>query len=117
MQSCASVEKKFTADLIFNLASVADPKEVRTTLESALKGNLEEARSLLLQTMLKYSLSGLDIIKAIQKEIWNITIDNRSKVALIDKCGEIEFRMVEGADEYVQLEAFLAHVVLAGSKK
>ena len=61
--------------------------------------------------MLDYGLSGLDIIKNIQKEIWNLPIPDRQKVELIDKCGEIEFRMTEGSDEYVQLEAFLANVV------
>ena len=117
MQSCASVAKELTARMVFDLASVADPKEVQATLEKALQGAFEDARSLLLQTMLKYSLSGLDIIKAIQKEVWNLKLDNRAKVNLIDKCGEIEFRMVEGADEYVQLEALLAQFVVAGEKR
>ena len=63
--------------------------------------------------MLNYGLSGLDIIKQIQKEIWNLDIDDRAKVNLIDKCGEIEFRMTEGSDEFLQLEALLSQVVLA----
>ena len=67
--------------------------------------------------MLEYSLSGVDLIKQLQKSVWDLDIDDRSKVQLIDKCGEVEFRMVEGADEYVQLEALLAQVVLAGSKR
>ena len=41
-------------------------------------------------------------------------VDGRKKVVLIDKCGEIEFRMVEGADEFIQLEALLAQFMLAG---
>jgi replication factor C small subunit len=60
--------------------------------------------------MLKYGLSGIDVIKQIQKEVWNLQLDNRAKVSLIDKCGEIEFRLVEGSDEFIQLEALLAHV-------
>ena len=70
----------------------------------------------LLDTMLNYGLSGLDIVKQIQKEIWNLEIDGRKKIDLVDKCGEIEFRMVEGADEFIQLEALLSQVVLAGIK-
>jgi replication factor C small subunit len=66
----------------------------------------------LLDTMLKHGLSGSDIIKQIQRELWNLQIDDRSKVKLIDKCGEIEFRMTEGSDEYIQLEAFLAYLTL-----
>ena len=51
--------------------------------------------------------------KQIQKEIWNLEqIKDLIKVKLIDKCGEIEFRLVEGSDEFVQLESFLAFIML-----
>ncbi len=55
-----------------------------------------------------------DIIKQIQKEIWNLDIENDKKLGLIEKCGEIEFRMVEGSDEFVQLEALLSYFSLVG---
>ena len=58
--------------------------------------------------MLKHGLSGLDTIKQIQKEIWNLDIEDNQKLKLIEKCGEVEFRIVEGSDEYIQLEALLA---------
>ena len=64
--------------------------------------------------MLKDSVSGTDIIKSIQKEIWNLQIDDELKVRLTEKTGEIEFRLVEGSDEFIQLESLLASFVLAG---
>ena len=39
---------------------------------------------------------------------WSKLKDNE-KINLVDKCGEIEFRMVEGSDEFLQLEALLAN--------
>jgi DNA polymerase III delta prime subunit len=35
---------------------------------------------------------------------------------LIAACGEAEFRLSEGSDDYVQLEALLAQVALKGSQ-
>ena len=59
--------------------------------------------------MLKESISGTDIIKSIQKEVWNIEeLDDIKKIEAIEKIGEYEFRMVEGSDEFIQLEALLA---------
>ena len=113
LQSCAAISKNITEDLVFSLASVARPKEVKELLEMALQKKFLDARNKLLDVMLNYGLSGLDIIKQIQKEIWNLDIDDRAKVSLIDKCGEIEFRMTEGSDEFLQLEALLSQVVLA----
>ncbi len=116
MQSCAVLGSTITPELVYSMASVAKPKEVRELLGIAANGNFRESRKKLLSLMLDYGLSGLDIIKQIQKEVWNLDLPDRKKVELLDKCGEVEFRMVEGSDEYVQLESFLAFVVLVGSK-
>ena len=110
LQSCASMQSNVTPELVFSLASMAQPKEIVQLLNVALTGEFVKARDVLLDTMLKYGLSGQDVIKQIQKEVWNLPVDNRAKVALIDKCGEIEFRLVEGSDEFIQLEALLAHI-------
>ncbi len=117
MQSCSVISKKITPELVYSMASVAKPKEVNEVLALAAAGNFLEARKKLLDLMLDYGMSGLDVIKQIQKELWNLKLDDRRKVELVDKCGEVEFRMVEGSDEYVQLESFLAFVSLVGGKR
>lgn len=109
LQSCAAMSKEIDEELIYQLVSAARPKEVKEVLETAIKGDFIKAREKLLDVMLNYGLSGLDIIKQIQKEIWNLNMEDEKKVRLVDKCGEIEFRMVEGADEFVQLETLLAN--------
>ena len=118
MQSCFVVKKEgkyIEVEDIYSMASVAKPKEVNEVLSLAAKGNFLESRKKLLSLMLDYGLSGLDVIRQIQKEIWNLKLEDRKKVELVDKCGEVEFRMVEGSDEYIQLESFLAFVMLVGS--
>lgn len=116
LQSCAVLKKDIDAEVVYSMASVAKPKEVHEVLMLAVNGNFLDARKKLLSLMLDYGLSGLDVIKQIQKEIWNLDVPDRRKVELIDKCGETEFRMVEGSDEYLQLESYLAFVVLVGSR-
>ncbi len=108
LQSCAAIEKNVTEELIYSIASAAKPKEVKEVIELAVGGKFIDARNKLLDTMLAYGLSGLDIIKQIQKEVWGLDLENRKKAELVSKCGEIEFRMVEGSDEFIQLEALLA---------
>tara|TARA_Y100000310_G_scaffold278642_1_gene297179 strand:+ start:3878 stop:6946 length:3069 start_codon:yes stop_codon:yes gene_type:complete len=117
MQSCAVINKNIDLELVYSMSSVAKPKEVNEVLSVAVTGDFPTARKKLLDLMLNYGLSGLDIIRQIQKEIWNLSIDDRTKVKLVNKVGEIEFRMVEGSDEYIQLESLLAYVMLAGTTK
>ena len=119
MQSCFVVCKpgeSITIENVYSMASVAKPKEIRELLALATKGSFIEARKKLLDVMLEYGLSGLDVIRQIQKEVWNLDVSDRKKVEIVDKCGEVEFRMVEGSDEYIQLESLLAFVVLASSR-
>ncbi len=108
LQSCAAISKDINSSLIYDIVSSAEPKEVKKILEMGNSGNFVEARDLLLDTMAKHGLSGIDIIKQIQKEILNLEVEDIKKLDMIEKCGEIEFRMVEGSDEFIQLESLLA---------
>jgi len=114
LQASASISPSITSDLINTLTSAAKPKDIKIVLEYALSGDFLKAKEKLLDVMLRESVSGTDIIKSIQKEIWNLQIDNELKVRLTEKTGEIEFRLVEGSDEFIQLEALLASFILAG---
>jgi len=45
------------------------------------------------------------------------TMDEKMKVLLIDKLGEIDFRLTEGAHERIQLDAYLAYLSTLSKKK
>jgi replication factor C small subunit len=117
LQTTGSISNVITPDLIETIVPSAKPSDVRIILEYALSGDFLKSKEKLLEVMLRESVSGSDIIKAIQKEIWNLTIEPELKIRLTERTGEIEFRIVEGADEFVQLEALLAGFVLAGRGK
>jgi replication factor C small subunit len=114
MQATASISQDINAEMIRMISSGAKPADIKVVLDYALVGDFIGAREKLLDVMLKESISGSDIIKAIQKEIWNLQIEPAIKVRLTEKTGEAEFRMIEGSDEFVQLQALLASFVLAG---
>jgi len=117
LQSTASISPSITQDLVLTIISSAKPKDIRVVLDYALSGDFQKAREKLLDVMLKESISGNDVIKAIQKELWNLPIEPDLKVRLTEKTGETEFRIVEGSDPFIQLQALLASFVLAGLAK
>ncbi|MDA1197357.1 MAG: replication factor C small subunit [Nanoarchaeota archaeon] len=116
LQGCAALSSKVDDKMVRSFAAVANPSEVAEVLKLALANKFEDARKKLLDVMLAYGLSGIDMIKQIQKQILDIDLDSRKKMQLYADCGEIEFRLTEGSDEYVQLESLLARFCLAGSK-
>jgi len=117
LQSTASISPSITYDLVTTVISNAKPKDIKVVLDYALAGDFQKSKEKLLDVMLKESISGEDVIKSIQKEIWNLPIEPEIKVKLTEKTGEIEFRMIEGSDPFIQLQALLASFVLAGLGK
>ena len=117
LQATASIALDINGEMINMIASTSKPAAVRVVLDYALAGDFINAREKLLEVMLRDSISGVDIIKAVQKEIWNLQIEPEIKVRLTEKTGEIEFRMTEGSDEFVQLQSLLASFVLAAQGK
>ncbi len=116
LQATSSIALDINAEMINIISSNTKPADIKVVLDFALAGEFLKSREKLLDVMLRESISGTDIIKAIQKEIWNLSIDPEIKVRLTEKTGETEFRIVEGSDEFVQLESLLASFVLAGMK-
>jgi len=108
IQSTSGSTKNITEQTLYEVINEVNPQNIRSILETAMKGNFMDAREKLLDTMLKQGLGGLDIIKTISQEIWNLNIKQEDKIRLIQRCGEIEFRLVEGSDEFIQLQALLA---------
>ncbi len=117
LQSSAAVAEEIDEKTIYSVASQAMPKEVRDILDSAANGNFVDAKKKTLTIMLENGLSGLDLVKQIQEEVWKTNADNLKKLEMIKLCGEIEFRLVEGSDEYVQIEALLASIAYISIKK
>jgi len=117
LQATASISPLITANLISTIISNAKPKDIKVVLDYALSGDFQKSKEKLLDVMLKESISGQDVIKAIQKEIWNLPVEPEIKVRLIEKTGETEFRITEGSDPFIQLQSLLASFVLAGLGK
>jgi replication factor C small subunit len=116
LQVVAAAEREVTLEVVYQTTGNARPEEVVNMLETALKGNFVEARAILDEIMLNYGLSGEDIIRQIHKSFFDLSIPDVEKVRLIDKTGEVEFRLVEGSNERIQLEALLAYLVLVGER-
>lgn len=116
LQVGASINKKITAELLYETSATAKPEDVKALINTALTGNFMAARNQLYDLLIKYGLSGEDIIKQIHQSIFDLAIPDESKVKLIEKAGETEFRLIEGSNAHIQLEALLAQFALEGGK-
>jgi replication factor C small subunit len=116
LQVGATLNKKITDEIIYKSTATARPEDITELLQLALTGDFLKAREHLDIMLINYGLSGEDIIRQVHHELFNLDIPDITKVELVDHIGQIEFRLVEGANERIQLEALIAHFVLIGSK-
>jgi replication factor C small subunit len=114
LQAAASLERPIDAKIVYSITGRASPADVQKMIEVAMKGNFLEARKQLRDMIQKYGVAGSDIIRQIHIEIFKADIPEQWKIKLADIVGEIDYRLVEGADEEVQLSALLAKLVEAG---
>jgi len=117
LQAAAALKRKVDEGVIYAVSAAARPKEVRQMLKLALAGKFEEARGKLYDLLIGQGLAGEDILKQVHREIFNLDVPERAKLELIDRVGEFDFRLREGASERIQLEAMLAHFGLVGKSK
>ncbi len=117
LQAASLYSKNITADVIYEAASVARPKELQEILNLAYSGKFVEAREKLIDVMIKYGLAGEDLIKYLVKEINNMKIPDKEKLEILYYAGEVEFRLMEGGSPIVQLGALLAYLGLKGTRK
>jgi len=115
LQAAASMGKAIDAETVYSVIGRANPVDVREMIKLAMGGDFLGARERLREMIVRYGVAGSDIIRQIHVEIFRFGgIPERLKVRLADVIGDIDFRLVQGADEEVQLSALLARLVEAG---
>ncbi len=117
LQAAAMLDKKVNMDAIYKTTATAKPEEVVDLIKLALAGDFMKAKAKLDYLLIEQGLSGEDIIGQIYRAMLDMTIPDRLKVDLVDRIGEVDFRMAEGANERIQLEGPIAHFILCGASK
>lgn len=116
LQGAASTTTHVKEENVLSVSSRARPAEIAQMVSLALEGKFSEARKNLDELMVRYGMSGEDVISQIYREVTTLGIDDHKKITLVDKIGEYDFRMTEGADPRIQLEALLSQMALVGKK-
>ncbi len=111
LQSCASEGEKVTEESVYEVVSKARPQDVNLMITSALSGDFMKARDLLKETMIIQGTSGEDMITQIYTDVSKRVYDGKMNsdiyIELIDAIADCDFRIREGANPRIQLEALL----------
>lgn len=116
LQASASLDEEITEDNIHDVVSKAKPKDVRKIVNKALDGDFLSARELLRDVMVVQGTSGEDIVTQIYQEVSRMVLEERIRediyINLIESIGETDYRIREGSNPRIQLEALLTKFLI-----
>ena len=112
LQSCGTISKKIDQDIVFRVAGEVPSDKIREILKTAIEGQLQFSLKLLNDIIREYGLSGINIIKNIHREIYDLQISENMKIELSKLLAESEYRLSQGGTEEIQLQALLANIVM-----
>jgi len=115
LQAASSMSKGISEETVYQVVGRARPTDVHEMLNHALKGDFLKARDELRNLLVKYGLSGSDIVRQIHSEVFRLAVPEKTRISLIEAIGDTDFRLVQGGDEEVQLSALLAHLAAQSS--
>ena len=112
LQAAASEGEIINEDSVYEVVSKAKPQDIGDMINKALMGDFMVARTILRETMVLQGTSGEDMVTQIYQDVSKRAIDGKMDAAiymnLIEAIAECDFRIREGANPRIQLEALLA---------
>ena len=108
----ASVEgETITEDSVYEVVSKAKPQDIGNMINKALMGDFMGARNILRETMVLQGTSGEDMVTQIYQDVSKRVIDGKMDASiymdLIEAIAECDYRIREGSNPRIQLEALL----------
>jgi DNA polymerase III delta prime subunit len=115
LQAAATTGQVVDEEGVFTVTSTARPEDIREMVGAAVEGDFPAARAKLATLLDDVGMAGGDIIDQLHRSVWDFDLTDREAAHLMDRIGEADYRIAEGANERVQLEALLASLALDDS--
>ena len=117
LQMAAAAYVDITPDVVYQAVAAARPEEVKEALEMSLNNNFAGARERLDTLQITYGLAGEDVLRQMHRSVRDIEVPDTIKVQMIEKLAEADFRLSEGANARIQIEAVVANFAVLGRQK
>ena len=114
LQMAAAANTDITPDVVYQAVAAARPEEVKEALEMSLNNNFAGARERLDTLQITYGLAGEDVLRQMHRSVRDLEVPDTIKVQMIEKLAEADFRLSEGANARIQIEAVIANFAVLG---
>ena len=111
LQVAAALENNITRTLIYETSATAPPESLHQYLMACRQDGFHAARRRLRELLDRYGLAGTDFVNQLHRELYGVDfLSEIQKLELTELMAEIDFRLVEGGGEAIQLDALTARL-------
>jgi len=111
LQVAAAINSEVSRELVYETSATAPPEVLHQYLMACREDGFQAARRRLRETLDKYGLAGTDLVNQLHRELYSADfLSEASKLDLTELMAEIDFRLVEGGGEAIQLDAMTAAI-------
>lgn len=109
MQSLSTVSKKIEAEVIYKSSGTVSMDRLKKAVELALSGDYLGAKTIV-SSFIEEGIGPKELISETFDIVTSsdIKIDAKKRGYVIEKLAEAEYRMIEGATPFIQLQSFFA---------
>ncbi|PSN92537.1 replication factor C small subunit [Candidatus Marsarchaeota G2 archaeon OSP_D] len=108
LQSLAVLNKKVDKQNVLEVLGSVYLADISQIIDLSLEGKFNDARRKLQDVLYLKAIPPEDVVRQIYREIVKSGLPDKVKVEVLGYLGEVEFRLVQGSDGEVQLDALLA---------
>lgn len=114
LQGGAIISPEIKEEMIYEITSTARPDEIRELLNIILEGNFDAAENKLNGLITGRGIAPLELLNQFYRAlVAHEDLDRKLKVEMISNLGDADFRISEGANPNIQMEALLARCILS----
>jgi replication factor C small subunit len=112
LQVAAALSSDITRDIIYETSATAPPESLHQYLMACKDDGFHSARRRLRELLDKYGLAGTDFVNQLHRELYTADfLTEEAKLDLTEWMAEVDYRLVEGGGEQIQLDALTARLV------
>ncbi|ACB40922.1 replication factor C small subunit [Pyrobaculum neutrophilum] len=116
LQVAAATNKVVDANAVAAAAAAVKPSDILELFNLALGGDYLKAREKLRELMYIKGVAGVDFIRAFQRELIRMPLDDDLKAEIAELLADVDYRLTQGADEEIQMAYLLAKLGSIGKR-
>jgi replication factor C small subunit len=116
LQGAAIISREIDEKMVYAITATARPDEIDELLDLSLNGDFEGAEAVLQTLLQERGIAPNELINQCYRVLVRRPLDQGLRVALIDELGVTDFRLSEGANSEIQMEALIARFVMLSRK-